>query len=98
MSVPAMRIDPESAFCKRMISLSSTLLPLPLFPSTETVSPRWTFRLMPFSTFCSPKDFCSRSTSIGKPFPFLTRSIIGSSINHLDQAHQYYVREDHEQR
>ena len=49
-----------------MISLSSTLLPVPLRPSTARVLPLPTVRSIPFKTFWAPKDLCKpRSTIAG---------------------------------
>src|SRR5439155_1675609 len=50
ISWPAIRIDPLSGVCRRMISFKRTLLPPPLRPRTAVVSPRATRRLIPFKT------------------------------------------------
>src|ERR1039457_1752388 len=46
-----------------MISLSKTLFPVPLRPSTARVSPRLTLKLIPSRTLCDPKDLCTFSTA-----------------------------------
>ena len=38
------------------MSLSNTLFPVPLRPSTARVSPRFTLKLIPFRTLWLPKD------------------------------------------
>src|SRR5277367_3339854 len=56
ISCPNTWIEPASGFCRPMMSLSSTLLPVPLRPSTATVSPLATLRSIPSSTTWLPND------------------------------------------
>ena len=49
-------MEPESGFCRPISNFNKTLFPVPLRPSTTTVSPRATARPIPFNTFCRPKD------------------------------------------
>lgn len=66
ISWPCTRMDPESGFCRPMMSLSCTLLPVPLRPSIAKVSPLFTVRLIPSKTIWMPKDLCKpRSTTAG---------------------------------
>src|SRR5271157_1419557 len=59
-----------------MMIFNKTLLPVPLRPSTASVSPRATVRLIPFKTTWAPKDWCrSRRTTGGWPFVFSMVSI-----------------------
>ena len=82
MSCPWMRTDPESGFSKPMMSLSNTLLPVPLRPNTARVSPRVTVRLIPFNTVWLPKVLCKPSTAtaddvaVSLGFLYLLRNLI----------------------
>ena len=58
-----MQIDPESGVSRPMISLSNTLFPVPLRPSTARVSPRFTRKLIPFKTLWPAKDLYTFSTA-----------------------------------
>src|ERR1017187_8147420 len=64
-----MRTDPESDFSRPMMSLSNTLLPVPLRPNNERGSPRFTLRLIPFKTFWLPEDLCKTSTPTAGALP-----------------------------
>jgi hypothetical protein len=50
-----------------MVVFSSTLLPVPEWPTTEIVSPRPTLRSTPASTGWSKAFHRSRYTTIGSP-------------------------------
>src|ERR1700761_2059248 len=64
MFVPRMMTEPESAFCRPVIARNSTLLPVPLRPSTASVSPALTLKLTPSRTRCEPKDLETDSIRI----------------------------------
>src|SRR5579872_5131813 len=60
-----MRIEPASGFSRPMTNRSDTLFPVPLRPSTASVSPRPTLKLIPFRTVWLPNVFrtFSRATT-----------------------------------
>src|SRR5271168_5493208 len=107
MSCPWMQTDPKSGFSRPMISLSNTLLPVPLRPNTASVSPRFTVRLIPFKTLWLPKDLCKSSTArtdalpSSSAFPCLIAicSIVSIYLweKYEDEFHQDNVGKDHEQ-
>src|SRR5208337_1966409 len=71
-----MLTEPASGFCSPMMIFNKTLLPVPLRPSTASVSPRATVRSIPFRTTWAPKDLHSpRRTTGGSPFVFSRFSI-----------------------
>src|SRR5581483_3353716 len=96
ISLSKISIEPSSGFCNPMISFSSTLLPVPLRPSTVSVSPRRTSRSMPSRTFCRPNDLRSALIpTAGLPLPF---SIVLLLEDRDDQFHQHHIGQNHKER
>src|SRR6266487_2705149 len=64
MSVPSMMTLPRSGRSRPIMSLNSTVLPLPLRPITARISPLRTRKLIPFRTCCLPNDRYTSTTCI----------------------------------
>src|ERR1035438_4111293 len=98
-----MRIEPESAFSRPMTSLSNTLLPVPLRPSTARVCPRPTLKLTPLKTARDSKDLCTSSTATasagaccwGLAALILTSSAMGMGDSQIEE--QGLLKEDEDQ-
>src|ERR1700688_2968307 len=95
-SWPWMRMEPASSCCRPMINFKSTLFPVPLCPRIARVSPWATSRSTPSRTCWAPNDLrtdrtCTAACGIGA-------FIVCSREEHQDEAHQYDVSQDDENR
>src|ERR1700722_17230088 len=101
-----MQIEPLSIHSSPMSSFNRTLFPVPLRPSTASVSPRASVRLSPSNTCCAPNDlWTSRITRTCSPetWPAGWLSQFVSAIvcfmgRKKDQLHQDNVSQNHKQR